>query len=80
MNVQEKILSIIKLKFDIDDIELFLTAELKNNLEIDSLSLLELIVLIEKEFGIPIYDDEIDSEMTIAYLIDLVSFKLQSPE
>jgi len=46
------------------------------DLGMDSLTLLELVIAVEEEFGITIYDDEMSEIKTLGELADLVMVKL----
>jgi len=51
-------------------------SRLIEDLHLDSVSLLELIVAVEEEFGVLISDEDTRSIRTVAELVDLLQFKL----
>ncbi|MEU7476322.1 acyl carrier protein [Lentzea sp. NPDC042327] len=43
-----------------------------NELEVDSLGLVELVLVVQKEFGVEIADDEVSPDFTIAQTAELI--------
>lgn len=53
-------------------------SNLKDDLRIDSLNIIEVVMKIEQKFNIVIYDNEIDEIKTFKYLVDTIQEKLMS--
>lgn len=68
--VEEKIFSMIKDEFDIDEISRDM--KIREDFEVDSISILEFVMDIEEEFDIEIDDDDIDKMITVGDVIDYV--------
>ena len=76
-DVEEKIQSLIAKQFHIEPEEITLEANLKVNLEMDSTELVELVVALEKEFGVEIGDDEVTNRQSVGEVIQVVRSKLK---
>jgi acyl carrier protein len=46
-----------------------------SELDVDSLALVEFCLLLEKEFGVPVTEDEIHGEDTVRDVLDLIESK-----
>lgn len=46
-----------------------------DGLELDSLALVELILVVQKEFGVRITDDDLNKEDTVAHAAELIESK-----
>jgi acyl carrier protein len=70
-----KVLKIIENYFFCDSVsyEISVNTNLHKDLGIDSLELLELVILIEAAFEIDISDDELDNISTVADIVNLVN-------
>ncbi len=53
-------------------------AHFEEDLDVDSLGVVELLMALEDEFGVKIPDEEAESIMTVGQAIDLVHGKLNS--
>ena len=51
-------------------------AHFEEDLDVDSLGVVELLMALEDEFDVKIPDDEVESIMTVGQVIDLVQGKL----
>lgn len=67
-----KVIQIMVDKFGIDENQLSYKASFSNDLNIDSLDLLELISEIEREFKISIPDDEAERLTTVGAVVDYI--------
>jgi len=76
-NVSTKIKAIITCTSGIDQSEVTESSRLKNDLGIDSLDIVELIMAIEKEFGINIPDEMQDKYITVRDVIDDIKYRLR---
>lgn len=70
----EKVTEIIceVLNIDIDDMEITLETNFKQDLEMDSLSAVELSMAIEEEFNIEVSDESIEKFVVVGDLIDYI--------
>ena len=68
----EKINSALADEFEVEESVITPEAPIKETLELDSLSLLDLVALIESNFGIKIAGSEVSNIKTFASLYDFV--------
>ena len=73
--MQEKIFAMLESMAPLDSTEMALKSKLMDELELDSLDIMELIMKIEDEFKIQITKDEAKEIDTIEDIIDLVGKK-----
>ena len=66
----EKIAALLNEKLDIDTADVTLEASLKDDLEIDSLDLFDLVMSIEEEFGLEIPSEELEKLTTVGAMVD----------
>ena len=68
----ERVAEIIKEQLNMKDVEIRMETSFKEDLEVDSLDLFELVMALEEEFGIEIASEDLDQittvEAVIAYL------------
>lgn len=77
MEVNNKVIEILKDKLGVDEISS--DDHLIEDIGADSLDIVELVMEIEKEFGISITDDEVDPNFTtVGHLIDFVQSKYEA--
>ena len=75
MEVNKKVVEIIKDKLIIDEVGS--DDNLIEDLGADSLDIIELVMALESEFHIVIYDNEIDKNFTtVGHLIDFIQEKI----
>lgn len=75
MEVNDKIVEIIKDKLVIEEVSS--DDNLIGDLGADSLDIIELVMALESEFDIVIYDNEVDSNFTtVGHLIDFIQEKI----
>ncbi|MCR5742542.1 MAG: acyl carrier protein [Lachnospiraceae bacterium] len=67
----EKIKNVMADKLDIDPDEITLDADLKKDLQLDSLSVLELVMALEDEYGIHVPDEDL---MKLSKVSDVVEY------
>ncbi len=67
-------------EFEIDPERIKTEISLREDLEIESLDLVDIIVLIEKEFGFKVEPAEIGKVATVGQLYDFICRKVKSPE
>ena len=70
--VFEKLREIISTQLDIEEERITLDTNLTEDLEADSLDLVEVIMSIEDEFGLEIPDDKLDNFKTVADVVDYI--------
>ena len=68
----EKINSALADEFEVEESVITFEAPIKETLELDSLSLVDLVALIESNFGIKIAGSEVSNIKTFASLYDFV--------
>lgn len=70
----EKIAEVIKEQLNLKDVEIKMETSFKEDLEVDSLDLFELVMALEEEFGVEIPSEDLEQITTvgavIAYLKD----------
>lgn len=77
MEVNNKVIEILKDKLGVDEISS--DDHLIEDIGADSLDIVELVMEIEKEFGISITDDEVDPNFTtVGHLIDFIQSKYEA--
>jgi acyl carrier protein len=75
MEVNNQVIEILKDKLGVDEISS--DDHLIEDIGADSLDIIELVMEIEKEFGISITDDEVDPNFTtVGHLIDYIQDKV----
>ena len=75
MEIQETVLKLIAKHTG--NPEVTLADELNNDLGMDSLDAVEFIMTLEEEFNIEIYDEQVDSLVTVQNVVDIVESKKQ---
>ena len=70
--VLDQIKEILKDTMDIDESKITLDAKLKEDLELDSLDLVELIMSAEEEFGIEIPDEDVMNFKTVNDIVNYI--------
>ena len=73
----EKINAALAEEFEVDESVITPEAPIKETLELDSLSLVDLVALIESNFGIKIQGTEVSHIKTLAALYDFVFDRLK---
>ena len=66
----EKIAALLNEKLDIDTADVTLEASFKDDIEIDSLDLFDLVMSIEEEFGLEIPSEELEKLTTVGAMVD----------
>ena len=64
----------------VDDFLIFMNSDLKDDLEIDSLTKLELILEFENTYAIRIEDAELANLKTVADIVDIIEAKLTAKQ
>ena len=68
----EKIRKIIASELMIEESEITLSSNIKDDLGADSLSLVDLVMALEDEFGLEIPDDSLDSVRTVEDVVKYI--------
>ena len=63
--ISEKIISLISEQFNVDAKDVNLETSFRDDLNADSLDLVELVMALEDEYGLEIEDEEVDSIKTV---------------
>lgn len=69
----EKINEVLAEEFEIETADITPEANIKETLQLDSLSLVDMVALIESEFGVKIKSSELINIQTFAALYDFVN-------
>lgn len=77
MEVNKRVIEILQDKLGVDEISS--DDNLIEDIGADSLDIIELVMELEREFGIQILDDEIDDNFTtVGHLIDFIQEKYEA--
>ena len=77
-SVEAKVKSIFKKVLDIKESEIIPGAKLDESLDIDSTEMVEIAVVMKKEFGIALTDNEIKKTHSFNDIVAIVKFKTQA--
>jgi acyl carrier protein len=80
MDVYEKIKDIIVEQLGVDEDKVTLEARFREDLEADSLDLVELIMAFEDEFGGEISDEEAQQIKTVGQAVDYLKMRMEADE
>jgi len=72
----EKIKELLCDNLGIDENDVTMDANLVDDLNIDSLDVVELIMAIEEEFGIEIPEEDVEKVTTVGSMVDYVASKM----
>lgn len=76
--VSERLNGVLVSELGLDESKINDGAHFEEDLDVDSLGVVELLMALEDEFGIKIPDEDAESIMTVGQAIDLVHQKLGS--
>jgi acyl carrier protein len=76
-NVEEKVKGLLMESFDMKPEEVTLEANLGDDLEMDSLEIVELVVALEKEFKVQIGDGTISNKNCVNDVVKVVQDRLK---
>lgn len=74
--LEEKLITLMASELEIPREKITLEATFSDDLEVDSLGVVEMLMALEDEFGIEIPDEEAEGIQTVSEAIDLVQSKL----
>ena len=72
----EKVKELLCDNLGIDENDITMDASLIDDLNIDSLDVVELIMAVEEEFGIEIPESDVDKVSTVGNMVDYISSKI----
>ena len=72
----EKVKALLCDNLGIDENNVTMDANLIDDLNIDSLDVVELIMAVEEEFGIEIPDEDVEKVTTVGNMVDYIASKL----
>lgn len=73
----ERIIKLIAEQFNVNEEDITLETSFKDDLNADSLDLVELIMALEDEFGLEVEDEEVESIKTVGDAKDYIKRNLQ---
>lgn len=71
----EKVKELIEEKLNLEDVEITLESKFKEDLEVDSLDLFELVMALEDEFGVEIPTEDLEGIATVGDIIRYIESK-----
>ncbi|HLE95254.1 MAG TPA: acyl carrier protein [Acidimicrobiia bacterium] len=74
--VAERLGGVLVSELGLDEAKISEDAHFEEDLDVDSLGVVELLMALEDEFGVKIPDEEAESIMTVGQAIDVVHGKL----
>ena len=74
----ERMSGVLVSELGLDESKITEEARFEEDLDVDSLGVVELLMALEDEFGVKIPDEEAESIMTVGQAVDLVHEKLGS--
>ena len=75
--VAERLGGVLVSELGLDEAKITEEAHFEEDLDVDSLGVVELLMALEDEFGVKIPDEEAESIMTVGQAIDVVYGKLE---
>ena len=75
--VFEKIREMLANQLEVDETEITLGTHILNDLDADSLDVVELMMAVEEEYDIFIEDDELEGILTVRQVVEFVEGKLK---
>lgn len=70
--IKEKVIELISTQFNLDESDVNLETSFKDDLNADSLDLVELIMALEDEFNLEVEDEDVDSIKTVGDAVDYI--------
>jgi acyl carrier protein len=78
--IEEKVRKVLAENLGRDVEEVTMEARLEEDLDADSLDLVEAVLALEEELGVKIPEEEMESVKTVQQAVDLVSAKIEGGE
>ncbi|MBC8588596.1 acyl carrier protein [Paratissierella segnis] len=70
--IKDKVFELISTQFNLDESDIDLSTSFKDDLNADSLDLVELIMALEDEFNLEVEDEDVDLIKTVGDAIDYI--------
>ena len=77
-DIESKMTELLVEELGLDADKITMNATFEEDLEVDSLGVVELLMALEDNFGVTIPDEEAESLVTVGEAVDLVAKKLSS--
>ena len=77
-DIESKMTELLVEELGLDADKITMDATFEEDLEVDSLGVVELLMALEDNFGVTIPDEEAESLVTVGEAVDLVAKKLSS--
>ena len=77
-DIESKMTELLVEELGLDADKITMSATFEEDLEVDSLGVVELLMALEDNFGVTIPDEEAESLVTVGEAVDLVAEKLSS--
>ena len=74
--IADRVQTLIAGELGVDEERVIPTADLRHDLEADSLDMIEIVMALEQEFDVEISDDRIDATNTVADVVQMVRLLL----
>lgn len=71
----EKVAALLKEQLDLDNVEIKAESSFKEDLEVDSLDLFELVMALEDEFGVEIPSEDLEQLTTVGAVVEYLKDK-----
>ena len=75
--IESKLTELLVEELGLDEDKITMDATFEEDLEVDSLGVVELLMALEDNFGVTIPDEEAESIGTVGQAVDIVEMKLQ---
>jgi acyl carrier protein len=76
--IEEKVRAFLIDELEIDEEKIFDDAKLKEDMELDSLDFVDIVVIVEKNFGFKIVPEEMQDVKTLHQFCDYIEGKLKN--
>ncbi|KAA3635591.1 MAG: acyl carrier protein [Armatimonadetes bacterium] len=77
-DIESKMKELLVEELGLDEDKITMSATFEEDLEVDSLGVVELLMALEDNFGVQIPDEEAESLVTVGEAVDLVEKKLNA--
>ena len=74
--IESRLTNVLVSELGLDESKITMDADLEDDLEIDSLGVVELLMALEDAFGVKIPDEEAEDIRTVGETVDLLEAKL----
>jgi acyl carrier protein len=77
-DIESKMKELLVEELGLDEAKITMEATFEEDLEVDSLGVVELLMALEDNFGVQIPDEEAEALVTVGEAVDLVAAKLNA--